>query len=424
MEVSSSANSRPDSGARRTSLAVSTSDAVGEKSSGTGSRRQRSEQQILAALERDQRLQGDEEAVYFVLRGLGLPVTTGPRQQPKICISAEKMPRLFAALKRLDLRVDGRCIVVEPRSSQPGALERSRSAPAGPRSVSGAHRSGKATSASGHLPRGFVDLDGTMASALAPSSQRRRKMPTAAEHQDYIERLALPKEFSKRGPFVAAVAEEMAEPAGSPSSALDATPPQTASKPRRARPAASELAPLPSGKAVAFEEAMGWGPSPIEGGEACLSFLEEAIGPPDWWRMSSGRIVNATEQRSYCHKLSRPKRKVATAPVSMDPRPLGPTRRGLAAQRDLLARLAELRAAKCSDAPGGGGFYKEAPAGAGDAVWADLLPDSGSLSAFEHEETLSGVPDLPRLPAASGGPVSHHKGLVGWQLARGCPPVE
>eukprot|EP00435_Cladocopium_sp_Y103_P030624 s1549_g7.t1 len=74
----------------------------------------------LAALS-DVRLEGSNEAVYFVLRGLGMKASPGPNSLPRIEIMAAQHPRLYAALRRLGLRHLRDTIVLEPSS---GTLER------------------------------------------------------------------------------------------------------------------------------------------------------------------------------------------------------------------------------------------------------------------------------------------------------------
>lgn len=74
----------------------------------------------LAALS-DVRLEGSNEAVYFVLRGLGMKASPGPNSLPRIEIMAAQHPRLYAALRRLGLRHLRDTIVLEPSA---GTLER------------------------------------------------------------------------------------------------------------------------------------------------------------------------------------------------------------------------------------------------------------------------------------------------------------
>lgn len=97
--------------------------------------RRKTEKQILAALGDHRRLNGDQEAVYFVLRGAGLPVSIGLRRLPRIAVSADAEPAIYIALKNLGLRDEPHSrpptIIVEPRreltSAMPLLMERSSS---------------------------------------------------------------------------------------------------------------------------------------------------------------------------------------------------------------------------------------------------------------------------------------------------------
>jgi len=149
---------------------------------------------LVAALQ-DVRLKGSGQAVYFTLRGLGMPATEGPGAIPRIEIYAAKQPQLFAALRRLGLRRDGNRIVVEAKEDPP--TDRAVTAPIG----------SPLGSADARRPHGMQSSDGFNQGATASSFRSRRSNLTHEEHEDFFANMAFPKVMARKEAYYHAMTE-------------------------------------------------------------------------------------------------------------------------------------------------------------------------------------------------------------------------
>ncbi|CAE8640971.1 unnamed protein product [Polarella glacialis] len=280
---------------------------------------------LLAALS-DARLKGHEQAVYFTLRGLGMPAIEGPGSAPRIEVFAAQQPQLFSALRRLGLRHDGKRLVIEPREELMGTdADRSPGhSPAGQRAPSSSSpdlRGSRLSPLAGVLEEdekgggaalgASQSLSRSLSSSFG-SSRRRRKFPrpSAAEHDEFFEKMAWPKDIGGRQPFWSQLlAETQLPPLGSPTGS--------------------------DGAASRSRSAGSWGAGSNEFYEE-----EEEVVPLPWIPLPKRQTLE--EQRRYSSMLSAPllrcTRKKLSRPVLS-----GPTPAGLAAQRDFIARLAKVK---------------------------------------------------------------------------------
>eukprot|EP00933_Yihiella_yeosuensis_P007491 TRINITY_DN112561_c0_g1_i1.p1 TRINITY_DN112561_c0_g1~~TRINITY_DN112561_c0_g1_i1.p1 ORF type:complete len:350 (-),score=77.19 TRINITY_DN112561_c0_g1_i1:75-1088(-) len=149
---------------------------------------------LIAALA-DVRLKGSEQAVYFVLRGLGMKQKEGPNGVPRLEIFAGKQPQLFNALRRLGLRHDGKRMILEPKEDPP--VDGDYASPAGVNSKLGASWSaGDLRNVRQHAPaNGLGGLGDSQYLGSTTGSFRSRSVTrlTPAERNDFFEELGLPK---------------------------------------------------------------------------------------------------------------------------------------------------------------------------------------------------------------------------------------
>lgn len=104
---------------------------------GTKPRKPKTEKQLVEALTRDElRIGGSEEAVYFVLRGLGVPVLEGAALTPRIEVSKSEQPDLGRKLRSLGLKARSGVFTLYPRPRADDAPRRKDDADA-PKSPSG-----------------------------------------------------------------------------------------------------------------------------------------------------------------------------------------------------------------------------------------------------------------------------------------------
>eukprot|EP00913_Durusdinium_trenchii_P032225 g30173.t1 len=140
------------------------------------------------------------EAVYFVLRGLGMKASQGPNCLPRIEVMACQHPKLFAALRRLNLRHVRDTIILEPSGSGPG------NPASADRSVERQVRTDVSPPTDTAHPAPL--LRGASSSSLAAQQREQRKKRIRDRKAAAIERLAAPKFLSAKLPFQMAWIEE------------------------------------------------------------------------------------------------------------------------------------------------------------------------------------------------------------------------
>lgn len=278
--------------------------------------KRKGESRILEALS-DVRLKGSQQAVYFTLRGLGMPAIEGPGQVPRIEVFAAKQPQLFSALRRLGLRTDGSHIIVEAKDDE---LAPNRNAAASP-----------GTSLGRKAPLQSDEVSGTL------SMGRSRSTPalSAAEHAHFFDLIALPKGFGNKLSFMASLSEAAVELLRS----------QSQSEP------ASNPATVPAGACQSKRESKR-GSSEEGDLHSITPWKKEGEAPPNKLSASASALPpvrfsrprrHLHEQMEYCSKISKPLPRNTRSKVDNTFRyEREQSRTGLAAERHLLARLAQL----------------------------------------------------------------------------------
>mmetsp|Transcript_52478 Transcript_52478/g.147308 ORF Transcript_52478/g.147308 Transcript_52478/m.147308 type:complete len:329 (-) Transcript_52478:23-1009(-) len=289
----------------------------------------RSESHLLAAVS-DDRLQGREDAIYFVLRGLGVPVSSSGQAAPYIVVGLAEMPTLFHTLRRMGLPNRGPYITLAPRpstgASSRGLERRVSSAPSLPGIAGNAepHRGRVASSGCAE----FVDK--TASSDLGMSAVDRRNMPSwrsrspDVENQSAVfDRLALPKHAAKKHPFLMALLEASKQDVVSPPEVcdLDAGPHLQVKPGRR-----------PAEYSVRFSEVHTRHSDTHDAGDLGTFLPKSPRADP-------------AQQRSSAKRLAEPRRPIERfVPPSLRPREQSAF--GRAAHRDLCERLCRVRAPK------------------------------------------------------------------------------
>eukprot|EP00931_Biecheleriopsis_adriatica_P019776 TRINITY_DN13387_c0_g2_i1.p1 TRINITY_DN13387_c0_g2~~TRINITY_DN13387_c0_g2_i1.p1 ORF type:complete len:370 (-),score=63.12 TRINITY_DN13387_c0_g2_i1:123-1232(-) len=278
---------------------------------------------LLAALT-DPRLKGSQQAVYFTLRGLGVPAIDGRDGVMRIEVFAAKQPKLFAALRRLGLRQEHDRIVVEAREDVP-YTDKTTTAPTG-NSMHGKQWQGQS---------------GTMSQPLERSSQRHGQTLSELEHSEFYERMSWPKGVGKKGPFMSALSESAR------SLGLVDHSPATREKANAARSVKPGRLEVSTAKKIREGE---------EGSSLILPSSSQSLRAqaadipiPSWWRMSNKR-TDAVEQQKYCSQLSKPLPRMMRSKSVPDTDSFNTERtqssEGLLAERHFLARISKLQAMK------------------------------------------------------------------------------
>eukprot|EP00929_Paragymnodinium_shiwhaense_P119555 TRINITY_DN9145_c0_g1_i1.p1 TRINITY_DN9145_c0_g1~~TRINITY_DN9145_c0_g1_i1.p1 ORF type:complete len:1168 (-),score=419.89 TRINITY_DN9145_c0_g1_i1:218-3721(-) len=181
----------------------------------------KAESKLVAAVS-DKRLRGRDEAVYYILRGMGMPVLYDKHDFPRIEVVASKYKALFVALKRLGIRSDGATIIVEPR---PQATKASEDASPDLAGSDAASMLPSLSAPNLHGGSGFLEAWATMnqdsflgrgnfvrsadarrlGRPLRPHRRPAREPPDADDIEDLYRRLQAPKPLQKKGCMVEAV---------------------------------------------------------------------------------------------------------------------------------------------------------------------------------------------------------------------------
>eukprot|EP00440_Ansanella_granifera_P060194 gb/GFBE01065239.1/.p1 GENE.gb/GFBE01065239.1/~~gb/GFBE01065239.1/.p1 ORF type:complete len:389 (+),score=75.91 gb/GFBE01065239.1/:1-1167(+) len=276
---------------------------------------------LLAALT-DVRLKGSQQAVYFTLRGLGMPAIEGPGCIPRIEVFAAKQPQLFVALRRLGLRHDGNRIVVEAKEDQSPVDRASMPLPGGKLSASCSEL---------RRPSGLSECDEKGRNSLRGGSL------SAAEHEEFFERMSWPKGVGKKGPYMSALSDA--------AESLGLVPP-------RSREEALKTSTSPKGQQASSQrgsrdrakgEHDDRSPPASPPSRSSTSALPDI---PSWWKMSKPR-ADPAEQKTYCSQLAKPRERSTRSkvlPIIFGPRQQ--TAEGSAAERHFLARFSRLQAAQ------------------------------------------------------------------------------
>lgn len=274
---------------------------------------------ILEALS-DVRLKGSQQAVYFTLRGLGMPAIEGPGQVPRIEVFAAKQPQLFSALRRLGLRNDGSHIIVEAKDDEPAP---NRNAAASP---------GTSLGRKAHLQSD--EFGGTRSMGLSRSTPAL----SAAEHADFFDKMSWPKVLGNKASYMASLSEaavEMLQAESEPAVSSPATMQAGAGKSNRE----SKRGPSDEGDLHTITP---W----RKEGEASPKPLSASASTLPPVRLSKPRR-HFHEQRQYCSKMSKPVPRLTRSKVDTTFRyEREQSRTGLAAERDFLVRLAQLQRAQ------------------------------------------------------------------------------
>lgn len=263
----------------------------------------------IAALS-DVRLEGSSEAVYFVLRGLGMKASQGPNCLPRIEVMACQHPKLFAALRRLNLRHVRDTIILEPSGSGPG------NPASADRSVERQVRTDVSPPTDTAHPAPL--LRGASSSSLAAQQREQRKKRIRDRKAAAIERLAAPKFLSAKLPFQMAWIEEHRREG----EAVPVKPPEQVVPHTGAESQARQFIETQSTKAEEPEE-------------------------KTWSRLKPVRSVE--EQKEYFSKLSEPRSiRPKVPPFELAKRVQSSF--GRAAERHLLARLEKIHESKAPKA--------------------------------------------------------------------------
>eukprot|EP00927_Polykrikos_kofoidii_P074307 TRINITY_DN70295_c0_g1_i1.p1 TRINITY_DN70295_c0_g1~~TRINITY_DN70295_c0_g1_i1.p1 ORF type:complete len:461 (-),score=61.65 TRINITY_DN70295_c0_g1_i1:221-1603(-) len=288
------------------------------------------ESQFMAAVMERRLAMCHQEAVYYMLRGLGMPVTGRSGQLPRIQVPAAKYPTLFTALKRLGLKPTGDRFIIEPRADsdqveeKPGRFQKSQFSSTGGESSCSA---GGAVVFNATRNLGVFTKPKDVRVMSRPgiagdtSSHSGRRPPKEDELEAMFSRLAMPKQAQSRAFVIDAIAEARDK--------AEAETDEVVTPPRRTRGLQPSQA-RPFGGTI---------PARLRPSQP-----EEAMDPPGWFKGPAR--FDPTEQRALSDRLARPKslnRKPRTA-ATMPPNTVM-SAAGKAARRDLFKRLAKVEAA-------------------------------------------------------------------------------
>lgn len=368
------------------------------------------EQQVINALS-DKALRGHEEAIYYMLRSMGMEVTQPPPPRkklegdeesptsdsspksmplPKIEVSAIKQPTLFAALRRLGIKAEGKKMFVEPKSSQERAataapayagnasMQTSASSPAmrmGPSVDSRPYTVGNMASTGGSSA--FIKSKNVRAlgGPYKANPSKPRKV-TENELADFYRRQGRPK-HAQCGPHVLGtieicndeiVKENIAAEKKAKRDAEEAArlayeeekkrmrAQALASKQSNAEEGAPAPAPAPAPAASPLDKIQM--PSRMPSKMAppppvVKNDYEEATGPPDWWRIKPANQKTRKEQIEQDFRNAKPnQRRVRTyfpmmaemcvGPMATVKRP-PPNKKAILAANHLQERLAKIK---------------------------------------------------------------------------------
>jgi len=303
---------------------------------------------MLAAL-MDERLHGQEDAIYFVLRGLGMPVTVsaGIPVSPCIAVPAAQMPSLFCALRRMGIRPNGKTITLAPHASGGHFVGHSKPSSA-PRLESEGrspvqHASLHSTDAAGRTGLASSDmLSG--AGKASMGKQAYGAQPTVAvttiQQGACFERLAQPKHACNKYPFMAALIEATSSLCPDRTAEV-ASPPRPVEKLHLSSDrSARRTQHVAAGELQAADSRS---QSPHSWREAHSGTNRNE--PSQVWLPPPQR-ANPLSQRSYIDALSKPLTRRLVAHSKSSPHLSGSTAFGHAAHRDLSMRIAKLRASE------------------------------------------------------------------------------
>jgi len=313
---------------------------------------------MLAAL-MDKRLKGHEEAVYYVLRGLGMPVTNmGTGETPTLEVSALKQPTLFAALKRLGIRrsPDGKSMVIRPSfaddSDTSVASRRTSLARPVPLLPGGALRLSASSPCFGGFDGVAGDATGGEAerqTPLASQPSQSRLRQSKEEQYVYSAKKVMPKYATERQAYHLVLSRETAGRRYAPRRALTPSDARGFSAIQGAL-AHDMLAASLADPQLSTDE-VGDIVKRLSIPKNHVPFKKRLPSEQDDFHLKPMPVpkekVSATAQRAFCEGMALPKR-FASGPSrgsSIITRPLGATPAGVRADRDLLTRLLEQQAA-------------------------------------------------------------------------------
>lgn len=272
------------------------------------------EQKILSAVA-DKRLTGQEEEVYYLLRGLGM--TTVPNEfPPRIEILAAGQPALFAAMRRLGFRPQGGRIRVE---AKPAAAAASGG-------TLGLEAAGVLALHEGPPEEcSFVSskLARTLGKPFAAPAPVRPPPDRKSAEANFL-RLQRPKTAQSKSALIASMQHAKVE-----------------EWPRPPKPKNDPSAPR----------------IPLRTSDVKVSelYYVDRVDVPDWWQKAPLGVPlgrTACEQQLLCSALSKPRARRTTPPrrtLASDFRsPSLPSQLGVTAHRSLCDRLGKINA--------GGGF--------------------------------------------------------------------
>jgi len=424
----------------------------------------RGEQLYLAAL-KDERLIGQQDAIYFVLRGVGVPVTKEPGQLvPQMTINSAEFPALFMRLRQMEMKAVGKIIILSPKPlavQEPSISDLPMSQDAEPVDVVQAMETATAPAPLASRPGAPAVLYTSpfFSASMQPSGRRAQYRPTSPEQQVALfDRLALPKHAVSKNSVTAALTKALiADP--------EAEAREAALRPQRRRAIEEDLQ-LTVSEGIGFAAST----SASVARRVLVERDDEEIEPV--WSPKPAKVM-ASQQQMHHHLLAQPRKKVETYSKSLPCLQRQPTAKCMASQRDLQARVAMLKAHQVAQeekriqAEIESHYARDAEIAAKTitkleaqrkeviAAWKWRSPGDTKgpfVDAFEHRlraswqsqpdltsqglachsapgsplrcigQGTSGAPGSPFRGTASGsafvGAGPQH-GLVGWQLARG-----
>lgn len=288
------------------------------------------------------RLEGSNEGVYFVLRGLGMKAFQGPGELPRIEILAAQHPKLFAALRRLGLRHIRDKIILEPRGDDsPNIFD--------PAASKGKFSSGKFSSSCPDL-RPILESGLSQTSrTLRPPRRRGHGIESEEERDNFYHQMSYPKNVAKKFPFTMALSEARGNQPPSIKAAHQAASASQPSSPKRG-PEPDRNGRLPeirssrsqnASRPVIQESEVNLATAP-----ATLS-ADQAASAKLWERLYRPRR-SPDEQERYFAKLAKPKVvRPKVVPVEFGVREQSAF--GRASERHLMSRLTRIYEAKLDE---------------------------------------------------------------------------
>ncbi|CAE7551477.1 unnamed protein product [Symbiodinium natans] len=282
-------------------------------------------------------VEGSNEAVYFVLRGLGMKAFEGPGDLPRIEIMAAQHPKLFAALRRLGLRHIRDRIILEPRGDD------------GPNLFDTTASRGKFASSGSKFSSSCPDLRPVLESGLhattrtlRPPRLRGHGIETAEDRKVFYHQMSYPKGVARKFPFAMALHEAKGRQPPSLTAAREAAAASQPSSPKRG-PEPNRLPDIRSSRTMnpsrSTQEAEGLVTTPTS-----AQSVDQAASAKLWDRLYRPRR-SPQEQESYFTKLAKPKVvRPKVVPVEFGVREQSAF--GRASERHLLARLRGIQEAK------------------------------------------------------------------------------